>query len=303
MLPVSYIKRAAIDPAKWNACIDSAPNGNIYAYTDYLDCMAARWDALVAGDYQFIMPLTWNRKYGFDYLYQPPFTASLGIFGQGIDEETVKAFLDAIPSTFRLVEISLNAGNPLKEQITGVRYRDNYLLELSPSYEILSKQFRQNVIRNSQKAERSGCTYEKGVPLESVITLSKELIKTLDPLPGDAFQRFEKLYDILHRQNKAITRGVFTANRQLVASAVFFFSNARVYYILVGNHPNGKTIGASHFLLDRFIHEFSGRQLTFDFEGSDIQGLAFFYSSFGARLERYPAIKWNRLPWWIRWMK
>ncbi len=303
MLSISYIKRAAIDPAKWNACIESAPNGNIYAHTDYLDCMSVHWDALVGGDYQFVMPLTWNRKYGFHYLYQPPFTASLGIFGPAINDHIIKSFLDAIPSRFRLVEISLNEGNLLNERMAGIDYRDNYILNLSSSYEVLSNQFRQNVIRNSQKAGSSGCTYEKDIPLESIIALSKELIKSLNPLPQDAFQRFEKLYQILHRQNKAITRGVYTGNRQLVASAVFFFSGERAYYILVGNHPNGKTLGASHFLLDCFIREFAGRQLILDFEGSDVRGLAFFYSSFGALIEKYPSIKWNRLPWWIKWMK
>ena len=97
MHPISYIKRAAIDADKWNASIRSAPNGNIYATAEYLDCMAVNWDALVADDYNIVMPLTWNRKYGFDYLYQPPFTASLGIFGSELNDQKVKSFLDAIP--------------------------------------------------------------------------------------------------------------------------------------------------------------------------------------------------------------
>jgi hypothetical protein len=88
-----------------------------------------------------------------------------------------------------------------------------------------------------------------------------------------------------------------------VASCIYFFSNKRAYYILVGNHPNGKTLGASHYLIDRFIHDHAGRDLLLDFEGSDIRNLAFFYTSFGASLETYPAIRMNRLPWWIRWMK
>src|SRR5687767_2960375 len=217
MRSISHIKRAAIDPVKCDACIRSDPNGNIYALAAYLDCMAVHWDALIADDYRFVMPLTWNRKFSFYYLYQPPFTASLGIFGTGINEETVKAFLQAIPSTFRLIEISLNAGNRVDQNIPGIYYRDNFILDLSPSYDDLSKQFRQNVIRNSQKAARSGCTYEKDIPLQQVIELSKELIKSLHPLPADAYTRFEKLFDMLCRQKKAITRGVYTANRQLVA--------------------------------------------------------------------------------------
>jgi len=72
---------------------------------------------------------------------------------------------------------------------------------------------------------------------------------------------------------------------------------------MVGNHPDGKTIGASHYLIDRFIADYAGQNLILDFEGSDISSLAFFYSSFGAKEEKYSAIKLNKLPWYIKWMK
>jgi hypothetical protein len=72
---------------------------------------------------------------------------------------------------------------------------------------------------------------------------------------------------------------------------------------MVGNHPNGKTLGASHYLIDRFIHDHAGQKMLLDFEGSDIRNLAFFYSSFGAITELYPSLRINRLPWYIKWLK
>ncbi|HRG24810.1 MAG TPA: hypothetical protein PLL23_10470, partial [Chitinophagaceae bacterium] len=69
------------------------------------------------------------------------------------------------------------------------------------------------------------------------------------------------------------------------------------------NHPNGKTIGASHALIDAFIADYAGQDLLLDFEGSDIRNLAFFYSSFGAIQEIYPALKINRLPFYLKWLK
>ncbi len=38
-----------------------------------------------------------------------------------------------------------------------------------------------------------------------------------------------------------------------------------------------------------------------DFEGSDIDSLAFFYSSFGSVKEIYPVLQCQRLPWWLQW--
>jgi hypothetical protein len=100
----------------------------------------------------------------------------------------------------------------------------------------------------------------------------------------------------------ATTYGI-SLNNELVASCVFFFSHGRSYYILVGNHPNGKTIGASHMLIDAFIKDHAGEKNILDFEGSDIRNLAFFYNSFGAENEIYPALKINRLPFYLKWLK
>ena len=99
------------------------------------------------------------------------------------------------------------------------------------------------------------------------------------------------------------TYGVFSTENKLFASAVFLFSHNRAYYILVGNHPEGKATGASHTLIDAFIKDHAEKNMLLDFEGSDIPNLAFFYSSFGATLETYPALKINRLPFYLKWMK
>jgi hypothetical protein len=62
-------------------------------------------------------------------------------------------------------------------------------------------------------------------------------------------------------------------------------------------------LGASHLLVDSFIKDHAARNLTLDFEGSDVQTLAFFYSCFGAVEEKYTALKLNRLPWLLKWVK
>ena len=114
---------------------------------------------------------------------------------------------------------------------------------------------------------------------------------------------FKKLYDFLLIRQQAISYGIFNSKNELLTSCVYFFSHNRAYYILVGNHPDGKTLGAGHYLIDRFIADYSDRELLLDFEGSDIRNLAFFYSSFGASLETYPALRINRLPWWMKWLR
>lgn len=306
---IQYLTQQQIDKVKWDACIEKADNGLIYAYSFYLDHMAKHWDALVLNDYEVVMPLTWNKKYGIHYLYQPFLTAQSGVFGERVTEKQCGDFIQAIPSKFRFIEIPLNSGH-----ISGVPsgypiLRSNYVLDLNKPYAELYKGYRENVQRNIKKAEQAGSKVEKGFDVEKVIKLALQQMKSYSKESKENVERFRKLYHFLEQQKKATTYGI-TLNGKLLASCVFFFSHNRAYYILVGNHPEGKTIGASHALIDAFIKDHAGKNLPtgqagmiLDFEGSDIRTLAFFYSSFGAVELAYPQLRLNRLPFYLKWLK
>ena len=56
-------------------------------------------------------------------------------------------------------------------------------------------------------------------------------------------------------------------------------------------------------LINAFIKDYAGTDLLLDFEGSDVNSLAFFYSSFGATVEMYVGLKQNNLPALLRLLK
>ena len=300
---IRYVDRRDIDIVKWDRCVTEATNGLIYAYSYYLDKMSPQWHGLVMDDYESVMPLTWNKKYGIYYLYQPPFTASLGIFGKQLNDDKINAFIRAIPNKYRLVEIDMNYGNNLLVPSEFFKIRSKYTLDLISPYSVISGHYRDNIKRNIRKAEQLNCRYATNIPIDDVIALSEIQMQKVSKLSTDDYGKFKGLFEHLQQKQMAITRGVYTLDNELVASCVYFFSHNRAYYILVGNHPNGKTIGASHYLIDRFIFEHAGKPMMLDFEGSDIRNLAFFYSSYGAVIESYPALRINRLPWWARLFK
>ena len=300
---IKYLQHNEIDQRKWDACIANAPNGLIYCYSFYLDCMANHWDALVLGDYDVVMPLTWNKKYGFYYLYQPAFTASSGIFGKNLNESLIDDFINAIPQKFKLIEISLNYGNIFSSPPPFLVRSSNYILPLDKSYEELYKSFRENHKRNIAKALQLGCNVNKEISIVEIIRLNQEQLKHVDGTkPGD-YPNFRKLYELLKTKGQAKTYGIIDSKNKILASAVFFFSHNRAYYIMVGNHPDGKTIGASHALIDAFIKDHAGQNWILDFEGSDIRNLAFFYEGFGATFEIYPVLNINKLPWYVKLFK
>jgi hypothetical protein len=299
---IQYLTREQIDTVKWDKCIDESPNGLIYGYSFYLDTMAKHWDALVLGDYAAVFPLIWNRKYGFHYLYQPAFVAQSGVFGKNLDHHLVNSFINSIPKKFKLVEINLNSGNILGHS-NEFNLRQNFTLSLNKDYNELAAAYRENHSRNIKKAFNSGCIVKRDITVEEIIVINKEQMGKAGGLPGNDYDNFKKLFHLLKQKQQAETYAIVNEQNQVNASCVFLYSHNRAYYILVGNTPDGKTIGASHSLIDAFIKENVGKNLLLDFEGSDIRNLAFFYSGFGATEEQYPYLKINKLPFYIKWLK
>ena len=295
-----YKQRQEIDIDKWDDCIAKAPNGLIYAYSFYLDNTADNWDALILNDYEAVMPLPWRKKYGIHYLYQPAFIAQLGLFGNSISVQLFEKFLEAIPSKFKLWELPFNHQNVFTVNNFELCERVNYVLPLNSNYEGLYTNYRENIRRNIKKSVQYGCYVKTDIDVEAIIALARQQPHTAI---DSELENFKRLFELLKYKSMAKSYGIFSQTNELLASSVFTFSHNRAYYILVGNHPNGRTLGASHALIDAFIKDHAGKNLCLDFEGSDLRNLAFFYSSFGAKEEKYSAIRLNKLPWYIKWLK
>lgn len=290
-----YLPHAQIDKGRWDDALARFSNGKIYASSLFLDHMSPGWDALVLGDYEALFPLPWRRKWGICYVYGPFLAAQLGLFAHNPGPQLLRAFKEAIPAHFRLVELPLNEANLYEGGGPG---RSNYVLPLHAPYESIRAAYRDNIRRNIRRAHQYGCLPDRDVPLAEIMELARAHVRHEPDL-----QAFARLHDALDARGQVLRYGIRSAQGQLLASAVFLRDARRAYYLLVGNHPNGRTLGASHLLIDTFIADHAGSGLLLDFEGSDIPSLAFFYSSFGARLDLYPQLRIDRLPWWIRLIK
>ncbi len=295
-MKITYLPHSDIDKQKWDACIDTAGNGLVYAYSFYLDAMGKHWDALILNDYEIVMPLTWNKKYTIYYLYQPFFCAQLGIFGNNITEEVLQNFFSSVPSKFKYWDFYLNPSNLFFIKNYPLYERSNYVVSLKKSYDELAINYADSHARNIRRALGLRLTVKKNISLKDVIRLAKNQSQKFSPVTKNDYDNFLLLFSVLKEKNMAVTYGVYNKLNELMASCAFFFSHKRMYYILAGNHPDGRTSGASHAMIDAVIKEYAGQDLLLDFEGSNVASLAFFYKSFGASLEKYPGIKRNTLP-------
>ena len=196
IVEIHYLTYQQINKNKWDACIDKADNGLIYAYSFYLDAMAKNWEALVLNDYETVMPLTWNKKYSIHYLYQPQFTACLGVFGKMLTAETINSFLNAVPSKFKYWDIYFNHGNFFKLKDFDLYARMNYVLNLNNSYQTLYHAYRDNIKRNIKKAEQLNLIINKDIAIADVIALAKEQATGFSEVNETDFNNFEKLYGL-----------------------------------------------------------------------------------------------------------
>jgi hypothetical protein len=301
---IQYIKHSHIDFTKWDACIDRAPDGLLYARSYFLNEMSPGWDALVMGDYEAVMPLTHRHKWSVSYLYQPAFCAELGVFSTSIlTKEQLHAFLAQIPSSFRYIDICLNRGNVFDHSAYPFRYRKNYILSLAESYATIAQKYALNHRRNIKKAQNAQLFFDDNIPVHESVAIAHETIKEVSNITVRDYQSFIRVFEYAYKRRQAVSAGVRDDKGILLSVAVFFFYKNTWYYLLAGSTQKGRQLGAAHFLIDQFIARYSSTASFIDFEGSDMPSLAFFYGGFGAKEIAYPALILNRLPLWIRWLK
>jgi hypothetical protein len=294
---IRYMDHHEIDMEKWDACIDSAPNGIFYAYSWYLDMLAPPWGGLVEGDYRSVMPLPYRKKFGVHYIYQPAFIQQLGIFStHSMGEELTRKFIAAIPGHFRYADIPMNTFNKVPP-LEGVlrKTRVTYELDLIPTYEEIYKRYSENARRNLKKAEKRGVFIAAHGRPEEVITAFRSSRKR-DPYTEKDYQALKHLiYSGMHRGNVSLY-SAYSDKNNFSAGIVFYHTHKKVVFLFSGSAPEARENGAMFKLVDAFIRDHAGRELVLDFEGSSDPSLARFYRGFGSKECLFLQLRINRMP-------
>lgn len=302
---IKFVENKDIDRAKWDQCIAHSTFGIVYAYSWYLDRICQKWDALIWGDYLYIMPLVNNRKYGINYIYQPFFTQQLGIFSNHPNEPgIVDLFLNYIPKQFRLTDMNLNIGNVLKTSNFGFRHNTTYHLNLQADISAIRDDYNSNTKRNIQKAIQNKITISTVSDIERFLEFTKDNLHEKSPeIKQKHYQSLKEVirYALDHQLGEIY--GAWDSDKNLVASVFFVTSNQKSIYLAASSNQPGIEKSAMFLLIDTFIQNNAGKKLTLDFEGSNIRGVARFYAGFGATTETYYSVHQNRLPGLIRIFK
>lgn len=295
---IKLVKRNQLDTVKWERCISTASNGLLYARHYYLDIVCERWDALVMGDYEAVMPLPWKSKMGIRYLYQPPFVQQSGVFYREEDNNLVNAFLLKARQLFPFGEINLNFQNNIKNASA----RNNFIIHLHQSYEDIRLKYKNDLLRNLNRPDIKDLKVAATGDHRGIAILYQRLYAGRMSYGKQAFDDLISLCDRLSESGQLITR-VARSEGKLAAGCICFRDEKRIYLIASATPEEGRRMSANHFLLDAIVREFAGTNLVLDFEGSDLPGVAHFYQNFGAVNQPYYFTGWNRLSWPLRMLK
>ncbi len=298
---IQYLTNEQIDRARWDAAVSASSGPSLYATSWYLDLVSPDWSGLCTPDYSAVMPLTFRKKNGISYLYQPPFTQQAGVFGKEVSAELVKSFLQAIPRKFRFAEIMLNETNAL--QVQGVEMLTNITLQLGRDISVIENGYNENTRRNIKKATQSHVSMHKGFDIDAIIALFKNN-------KGEAIGQSDVWYSVLktvayqlRHRGLAATYSAVNEQNEIIAGILAVESGNRMILLFSGSGSEAREKGAMHFLVHSILADCCNTHQLFDFEGSNQENLARFYLGFGGHKTTYPFVRINHLPLCMRWLK
>ena len=276
---IKYIKRQDLDVDKYDKCIETSLQSRVYAFSWYLDIVADNWDVLVLDDYNVVMPIPWNKKYGLKYITQPFFCQQLGIFSiDKISKEIENNLLKKIPKIFVKVSLNYNSDNYFGHKMVA---KKNYILELKDTYLNLFKSFSKGR-KHASKVGVKNSLLIKNTSILSLIKIQEEFYNYTDY----SKEKLEKLSTYILENNKGCILGVYK-DEVLVGGAFFLHNKSRITYLFSSFTTKGRELQASSFLLSSIIKKYENSNLILDFEGGNMANIGSFYKSFGAKIEQY----------------
>ena len=157
--------------------------------------------------------------------------------------------------------------------------------------------YAQNTHRNLKKALQCGISLSSSPTPDEIVQLFRQNRgKQLTHLANDEYTLLLHLIDACIRRGIAEVIGAYTNRMELCAGAIFVRSHEKAIFLFSAVNAEARTNGAMSLIINQFIRQNAGSQLTLDFEGSNDPDLARFYKSFGATALTYQRIIVSKIP-------
>lgn len=271
---LQILHNSKIDTHKWNNAINVALQPKIYALSWYLQSVSPHWKAAIWGDYEYVMPLPIKYKFALPYIVQPILTQQLGIF-------SATEVPPHIHEKFRKILFSyFSCRYSSHSHICKLHYsmKLNLVLPLSDDYTQIYAGFNSNAKRNIKKSEKFGIVVKK---IDTHIFEQHFYDFAPFTISNTEISVIQQLIHQAELHNSLEIYGAY-AGEELCSITAFFIHARRAYYLLAASSEVGKQQAAAFAIIQTFIKNNCQHLDCIDFEGSEIKGIAQFYTSFGA---------------------
>ena len=109
------------------------------------------------------------------------------------------------------------------------------------------------------------------------------------------WQHFNKLCKYYEKSGRVTVRSIScSVTNEVVAMILLLKDENRIYNVMSSVTEKGKKLLANYLLYNEVIREFSNQHLLFDFEGSDIPGVSYFYEKVSSQNQLYFFVKYDK---------
>ncbi len=280
---LTRLRHHEIDKAKWDAGIARSTHPLIYAESWYLDIVAPQWEALVSNDYNTLWPLTLNRKFKWPVIMQPMFTQQLGIFSSApVDKETMAQLYSANP--YPIITLQSHSAYEWPGALKSI-IKSNSILSLHDDYAKLTKAFRKGRKQSLKKALKEQKNFDYQASSDTFIAFTRQNINYQLP-PKHLMLLHQIISQALERKHGFIL-SVTDEFEEPLSMAFFLNKYNRITNLAGHSSSKGYAKEGMFLILNQVIQDFSASEHVLDFEGSELEGIASFYRSFGAVKEPY----------------
>jgi hypothetical protein len=260
-----------------------------YFYSEFLDVVAPKWQALIHEDYSALFPIPVKSFLTMEYAVQPQLTQQLGLLGG--NEKDRSYALHWLKESMRRTRICLpDVPTAMAQKYafthqTRKTYRIHFEEDTCHPWEIISKHHQRNIL----KFQKSGSHIAPISHVACIQFFEQNMGKKIH-VNQKFYHLFLKLAQISNAPFQVSSWGVFQGLELIAVMSVLKSSGWHIYWVSASS-TEGRKNSAAHGLVYHGLQQAFEARATWDFEGSMEPGLARFYSDFGAKAEEYTFIQ------------
>jgi hypothetical protein len=294
---LTHLKNKDINTVKWDNCINKSYNGNIYAFSWYLDIICEDWEGIIEDDYKTIMPVLPSRKFGFPFTFVSPLARQLGVYSTNIlDKSKVSEFVKTLSKTYKMFNINLNKYNQIDPELFFQTSKNTYEFDIIGNYKVISSYFTKETLKKIEEALKNKISVSKGLVPNELINFSQRRDVITTNLTLNELSQLRRIISFILRHGLGEILAAYDQYNELMATLFFLKSNRKINILHSAVTKEGVKSSAMYLLVDEYLRKNNQKQLTLNFENLEIPIKEEFFKGFGAKANSYLNVRNKKLP-------